>query len=95
MNLLTDYILDTFGSQSRAGNHYWIKRATQEEVFIGKYQLIYSQNPIILVLEGVYPPASCRPSLKCVQRDNTLFFFRVPHRPQTGVQLSEMYSNLQ
>lgn len=52
MNPLTEYILDTFGRQSGAGNHYWIKRATQEEVFIGKKQLIYLQNPIILV-QGV------------------------------------------
>ena len=38
------------------GNHYWIKkRATQEEIFIGKHQLIYLQNPIILVREETTP----------------------------------------
>lgn len=58
MNLLTDYILDTFGTPSRTGNHYWIRKATQEEVFIGKYRLIYSQTPIVLAREGVYPSAS-------------------------------------
>ena len=52
----TDYILGTFGSQCRAGHHYWIKkRATQEEIFIGKHQLIYLQNPIILVREETTP----------------------------------------
>lgn len=89
------YSLITFwihlAAKVRAGNHYWIKRATQEEVFIGKYQLMYLQNPIILVQEGVYP------QFQNISKEITNFFsFYDPSPPpHPSFPLSETDSNLQ